>query len=153
MDEQETELVRRPSIEEVHLRYSDMDARLKQQLSANFPWMHWERVQDVNRAACADFDAFKNVAESWTLGIWGTEGNMPDADWARAQQIFADVTGEFGFTPPRTIVDRSGNHRVTTADQYGATYNFGSGKRTSFSGETGCHLPQTEQDKQAPPPQ
>ncbi len=151
VDDQETDLVRRPSIENVHQRYSDMDARLQQQLSANFPWMRWEKIQDVNRAGCADFDAFKDVAEAWTLGIWGTEGSVPDADWPRAERIFADVTGEFGFAPPRTIVDRPTNHRVTTSDQYGATYNFGSGKRTSFSGNTGCHLPQAEKDKQAPP--
>ncbi|MGW0892675.1 LppA family lipoprotein [Saccharopolyspora sp. NPDC002578] len=153
MDDQKAELVRRPSIEEVNQKYSDMDTRLQQQLSANFPWMRWEKIRDLNRAGCADFDAFKDVAEGWTLGVWGTEGNIPDTDWARAEQIFAEVSGEFGFTPPRTIVDRPADHEITSSDQYGATYNFGTGKRTTFSGSTGCHLPQAEKDKLAQQPQ
>lgn len=147
MNEQETELMQRPSIEEIHQRYSEMDAKLKAELGTAFPWMQWMQVQGVNRASCADFDAYKDDAEGWTLDIWGTEGNIPDNEWPRAEQIFAKVTGEYGFTPPRVLADRPAQHDVTTSDQYGATYNFGSGKRTSFSGSTGCHLPQAAKDK------
>lgn len=153
VEEQEAQLINRPSIEEISARYSEMDTRLQQELSRVYPSMRWEKGQDITRAGCADFDAFADTAEGWTLAIWVAEGNIPDAAWPRAEQVFAQVTGEFGFGPPRVLADRPAQHDVTTSDQYGATYTFGTGKRTTFSGSTGCHLPQAEKDKLAQQPQ
>lgn len=152
MDEQHAELMRRPSIEEVTAQYNEMHGRIQDELTATFPWMRWVQMQEGVRAGCTAFDSFSEVAQSNTLGIWTTDGTVPDADWARAQQVIADITREYGFTPPETVVSRPSDHQIVGKDSYGGNYRFGTAKTTVMNGSTGCHLPQAEKDKQAPPP-
>lgn len=152
MEEQRAELLRRPSIEEASARYLEMNSRVQEEINKSFPGMLWEKKQETVRAGCADFDAFADTAEGWSLEIWMAKGNLPDADWPRAEKIFADVTADYGFGPPKPIVNRPADHEVTVFDPYGATYSFGTAANTLLSGNTGCHLPQAEKDKHAPPP-
>ena len=152
MEEQRAELMSRPSIEEASARYLEMHTKIRDQLTAAYPWMRWEQARELNRAGCSDFDAFTDIGESQTLGVWRANGNIPDAEWPRAQQIVADVSREYGFAAPETVVSRPSDHQVVGSDRFGGGYRFGTAKNTVINGSTGCHLPQAEKDKQAPPP-
>ncbi|MCX2729670.1 LppA family lipoprotein [Saccharopolyspora sp. NFXS83] len=153
MEEQRAELMSRPSMEEASARYLEMQDRIRDELGAAFPWIQWEQSRELHRAGCSDFDAFTDTGESKTLGVWRAEGNIPDPEWPRAEQIVAQVSAEYGFTPPETVVSRPSDHQVVGSDRYGAGYRFGTAKRTVLSGSTGCHLPQAEKDKLAQQPQ
>lgn len=142
---QRAELMSRPSIEEASARYLEMLGRMRDALSAEFPWLQWVHNQDLNHAGCANFDS--PDGEIQTLGIWSANGNLPDEQWPRAQQIADDISREYGFGPSRAIVDRPADHEVVGKDQFGATYEFGTGKRTVLSGGTDCHLPQVAKDR------
>lgn len=65
----------------------------------------------------------------------------PDTRWDDAVRIVAEVTGEYGFGPPQTIVDRPSDHEITGFDSYGAKYLFGTAANTVLLVSTGCHLP------------
>ncbi len=147
MDTQRAELLRRPGIEEITRRYEEMQARTRDELAQQFPWLDWRHVEDGTKAGCTGFDEFSGIAESNTLDMWSAEGNIPDPDWPRAEQIVARITAEYGFTPPETVVSRPADHQIVGSDTYGAGYRFGTAKRTVLSGSTGCHLPQAEKDK------
>ncbi|MFR9730179.1 LppA family lipoprotein [Saccharopolyspora sp. MS10] len=147
MEEQRAELMSRPSIEEASARYLEMHERIRDELAAAFPWIRWEQSRELNRAGCSDFEDFTYTGESHTLGVWRAEGNIPDPEWPRAEQIVARIGADYGFTPPETVVSRPSDHQVVGSDRYGAGYRFGTAKRTVISGSTGCHLPQAEKDK------
>jgi predicted LppA-like lipoprotein len=144
---QRAELMRRPSMEEASARYLGMLGRMRDALAAEFPWIQWIQGQKLGRAGCADFPAYGSEGESQTLGVWTASGNLPDAQWPRAQQIADDVAQEYGFGPARTIVSRPSDHQVVGFDQYGATYKLGTAKNTVLGGTTGCHLPQAVKDR------
>ncbi|MGI8306864.1 LppA family lipoprotein [Saccharopolyspora hattusasensis] len=146
---QRAELLRRPSIEEASARYLDMLGRMRDALAAEFPWIQWVQGQKLGRAGCADFPAYGSEGESQTLGVWTASGNLPDAQWPRAQQIVEDVARGYGFGPVRAIVSRPSDHEVVALDEYRATYKIGTAKNTVLSGGTGCHLPQAVKDRVA----
>jgi predicted LppA-like lipoprotein len=144
---QRAELMRRPSLEEATAQYLEMLGRVRDELAAQFPWIQWVQADDLGRAGCAQFPAFRSDGETRTLGIWTANGNLPDAQWPRAQQIADDVAQGYGFGPARTIVSRLSDHEVVGSDQYRATYKIGTAKNTVLSGNTGCHLPQAVKDR------
>ncbi|GAB2676344.1 hypothetical protein GCM10027271_41600 [Saccharopolyspora gloriosae] len=153
MEDQRAELLQRPSIEEVTSRYQEMHSRIRDELAQSFPSIRWEEVEKGTKAGCIGFDDFSSASESNTLAMWATDGTIPDPEWPRAEQIVAQVSAEYGFTPPETVVSRPSDHQVVGSDRYGAGYRFGTAKRTVLSGSTGCHLPQAEKDKLAQQPQ
>lgn len=144
---QRAELMRRPSIEEASSRYLEMLGRIREALAAEFPWIQWEHNRDLGRAGCAEFPAFRNDGETRTLGIWTASGNLPDAQWPRAQEIAEGIAHQYGFGPVRIIANRPSDHEVIGFDEFRATYEFGTGKNTVLSGTTGCHLLQTVKDR------
>ena len=139
MDEKLTTLAQRPPIEAIRATYEEMQARLRDRLSAEVGSLQWVNDRNFSGAGCADFP---NVGgQSLTLDSWTSKGNLPDARWHDAVRIVAEVTGEYGFGPPQTIVDRPSDHEITATDPYGAKYLFGTAANTVLLVSTGCHLP------------
>ncbi|MCA1189969.1 MULTISPECIES: LppA family lipoprotein [unclassified Saccharopolyspora] len=147
MEDQRAELLSRPSMEEASARYQEMLTRVRDELAVAYPWISWNYVRELHNSGCTGFNEFTTTAESQTLGVWSTEGNIPDPEWPHAEQIVARISAEYGFTPPETVVSRPADHQIVGSDAYGAGYRFGTAKRTVLSGSTGCHLPQAEKDK------
>jgi hypothetical protein len=144
---QRTELMRRPSIEEASARYQEMLGRIRDGLTARFPWMRWETSQELLRAGCAEFDSFKSDLESQTLGVWVAFGDLPDAEWPEVQRIATDIAAGYGFGAPRVMSDRPGDRTITSLDQYGAAYSVSGGRNIALNGSTDCHLPQVVKDR------
>ncbi|MER5389938.1 LppA family lipoprotein [Saccharopolyspora sp. NPDC002686] len=145
--EQREELLRRPSMEEASARYLEMLGRMRDALTAEFPSLQWVQDDDLRSSGCPEFPAYRSDGASQTLGLWSANGNLPDDQWPRAQQIAEDVSREYGFGPVRTIVSRPSDHQVVGFDQYGATYKLGTAKNTVLNGTTSCHLPQAVKDR------
>lgn len=139
MDQQLATLAQRPTIEQITARYEEMQARLRDRLSAEVGPLQWVKRESAGRAGCADFPDLEG--ESRTLDRWASEGNLPDAQWERAVAIAAEVTGEYGFSAPEAIVDRPGDHEITGSDPYGGGYQLGTARNTVLMVSTGCHLP------------
>ncbi len=139
MDHKLATLAQRPTIEEIRMTYEDMQARLRDRLSAELGPLQWVNDQNFGGAGCADFP---NVGgQSLTLDRWTSEGNLPDARWEDAVRVVAQVTGEYGFGTPRVVVDRPSDHEITATDRYGGHYLFGTAANTVLMVSTGCHLP------------
>lgn len=146
MDEQQATLAARPTMAEITDRYERMQAELRQRLVDEIGISEWVKRSELSSSGCGDFPDVP-TAESRSLGIWGSEGNLPDDKWHRARVIVTEVTGRYGFTPD-FVVDRPGSHTIIGIDDYGASYDFGTGKNTSISVSTGCHRNPTD----SPPP-
>ncbi|HEX2297216.1 MAG TPA: LppA family lipoprotein [Pseudonocardiaceae bacterium] len=139
MDDKLATLAQRPTIEEMSAAYEQMQTRLRDRLSAELGPLRWVNRENRGGAGCADFPGAGG--QSLTLDRWTSEGNLPDAQWDRAVQIVAEVTGEYGFGPPESVVDRPGDHEITATDRYGGGYQFGTARNTVLMVSTGCHLP------------
>jgi Lipoprotein confined to pathogenic Mycobacterium len=142
------QLRQRPSIEETVRTYQEMIGRMQRQLDATLGPHTWRLRGDMGGAGCADFPGSGGSTRSLADSYF--EGNLPDADWARAVEVIAGVGREYGFGDPVTVVNRPSDHEITAQDAYGGTYVFGTAVNTILTGRTGCHLPQAELAK---PPQ
>jgi hypothetical protein len=138
VEEQQVTLAARPTIDEITARYERMQAELRQRLVSEIGISEWVKRSELTGSGCGDFPDLPN-AESRSLGNWFSEGNLPDARWSQAQAIVTEVTGRYGFAPD-FIVNRPGSHTIIGIDQYGASYDFGTGKNTTLGVSTGCHL-------------
>lgn len=139
MDDKLATLAQRPTIEEMSTTYQQMQARLRDRLSAEVGPLRWVNDQNAGAAGCADLPGVGG--RSLTLDRWTSEGNLPDAQWDRAVRIVAEVTGDYGFGAPEPIVDRPGDHEIIATDPYGGGYQFGTARNTVLMVSTGCHLP------------
>lgn len=139
VDEKLAALAQRPTIEEVSVSYETMQAQLRDRLSAEVGLPQWVNDQNLSGAGCADFPGVGG--QSRTLDSWTSPGNLPDTQWDRTVAIVAEVTGGYGFGPPKTVVDRPGDHEITATDRHGGSYQFGTARNTVLMVSTGCHLP------------
>lgn len=139
MDEKLAELARRPTIEDIRVTYEDMQARLRDRLSAEVGPLRWVNRGNFSGAGCADFPGADG--QKLSLNRWTSEENLPDARWDDAVRIVAEVTGEYGFGAPQVVVDRPNDHEITATDRYGGKYLFGTAANTVLTVRTGCHLP------------
>ncbi|MEU6266605.1 LppA family lipoprotein [Saccharopolyspora shandongensis] len=138
-------LRQRPSMEEITARYEEMRQKLRDRLSADLglatPWIN---KGDFGQAACEGKElSHVDGAEQHSLERWTFEGNIPDDQWERAQQIGIDVTKEYGFKELEIVVNRPGDHKVEMRDEFGAQLQFGTKVNTVLSLRTGCHLLQS----------
>ena len=137
MDEKMATLAQRPPIEDIRATYEQMQARLRDRLSAEVGPMQWVNDRNLSGAGCGD----GVEGQALTLDSWTSKGNLPDHRWGDAVRIVTEVTGEYGFGPPQGVVDRPGDHEITGFDPYGAKYLFGTAANTVLMVSTGCHLP------------
>lgn len=148
MDEKFATLAQRPTIEDIRVTYEDMQARLRDRLSAEVGPMQWVNDQNFSGAGCGD----GVDGQSRTLDSWTSEGNLPDARWEDAVRVVAEVTGDYGFGAPQVIVDRPSDHEITGFDSFGAKYLFGTAVNTVLMVSTGCHLPAEAHPGASSPP-
>lgn len=141
--EQFRELMGRPDIEQVARRYDEMRATIREQLvsEVGLPPLK-EDIGSGGSSGCRDFPAIQGGDdETRTLPRWSVEANLPDEKWPRAVQIVDEIARSYGFeTPPRVIIDRPGDHEITTTDTYGADLVLGTKATTILTVRTGCHL-------------
>ncbi len=138
VQEQQATLAARPTIDEMTARYERMQAELRQRLADEIGITEWTKISEGNRSGCGDFSEVP-TAESRRLGVWRSEGNLPDARWPQAVAIATEVTGDYGFAPPEIVVDRPGDHAIVGIDQYGASFDLGTVANTVLGVSTGCH--------------
>ncbi|MGH3694715.1 MAG: LppA family lipoprotein [Pseudonocardiaceae bacterium] len=147
MDDKLAALAQRPTLEEVRVSYEKMQDQLRDRLSAEVGLLEWVDDQNLSGAGCADFPGAGG--QSLTLDSWTSRGNLPDTQWDRAVAIVAEMTGNYGFGPPKTVVDRPSDHEITATDQYGGAYQFGTARNTVLMVSTGCHLPADDHPRTA----
>ncbi len=141
MDDQRATLRQRPDIEQISIRYEQMQAELRDRLSADIGGLAWVNDENESRGGCGFEFPDVREGESRSLARWTAPGNLPDARWDDALAIVQEITGKYGFATPEVIVNRPADHRVVVADPYGGTLDFGTAVNTILSMHTGCHLP------------
>lgn len=130
----------RPSIEDVSARYRQMQQRLRDLLDEAVGPLGWTLIEPALTQRCPTFPAV-DEAESRVLESWRAPRTIGDDDWPWAARVVESVTGQYGFSRPEIIVNRSGDHEITGNDTYGAVYSFGTATGTELGVTTGCHLP------------
>jgi hypothetical protein len=138
-------LQERPSIEDVSVRYRQMQQRLRDLLDEAVGPLGWMMIEPELPQRCSTFPAV-DEAESRVLAAWRAPLTIGDDDWPRAARIVESVTDGFGFTAPEIIVNRTGDHEITGNDTYGAVYSFATATGTELGVTTGCHLPSVTRD-------
>lgn len=136
------ELAARPTLEQTLDRYEQMQQRIFDTLSAELGPYDWRTFSEGSGAGCGEDFPSDSPGETRSLPSWGFEEAISDTDWPRAEQIVTDITAEYGFTPPRTLADRTGQHDIAGVDTYGGNYQFGTQINTVWRVATGCHLPE-----------
>lgn len=140
--QQFSDMMTRPDIDQITQRYNDMLTTLRDRLVAELgtnPWI--ERPNSSGSAGCGEYpDVEPEDKESRHTSRWALDRNLSDEKWPGAVQIFAEVTGAQGFeTPPQVIVNQPGDHEITTADPFGGDVIFGTKLNSTLQARTGCH--------------
>ncbi len=137
----EAELAARPTSEAILDRYSEMQQRIRDTLDTELGPFDWSVRRDGAEGTCGgEFSGIggRNVY----MAPWGFDSNIPDDQWPRARQIFADIAAEYGFVPAGLQIDEPGRHSTNGVDEaLGAQYRFGTNVNTTMQITTGCHLP------------
>lgn len=157
-NEQFTELMGRPDIDEAVSRYEAMYAKVRSQITALVPALIWQLANPMSSASCGnDFGAVNadlrtDDAEIKGLANWMAEGNLPDAQWDQAVAAVRRVAQGYGFDVGEATVNRPSNHEVVFHDQYRAELNFGTAVNTTLLLRTGCHLTAEAKKRGTPAP-
>lgn len=141
MEDQRTTLQQRPDIEQISVRYEQMQTEIRDRLSTEIGGMTWVSDGEGSRGGCG-FE-FPDVREgqSRSLTRWTGLDGFPDDRWDQAVAIVQEITGRYGFSTPGVIINRPGDHKMVVPDPYGGTLNFGTAVNTILRMHTGCHLP------------
>lgn len=140
VDDQRATLQQRPDIEQISTRYEQMQAEVRDRVTAEIGGLAWVNDDNESRRGCGSEFPDMREGESRSLTRWTALGNLPDARWDDAVAIVQAVTSEYGFSTPEVVLDRPGNHRIVVPDPYGGTLNFGTSENTILRMHTGCHL-------------
>lgn len=134
-------LAARPAAPAAVQRYEQMQKEIRYQLDAALGPFPWRVLSDAARTPCpAPFAATNGVVVM--LRTWGFDGGVPDAEWAQARGIIADVVVRYGFPTPAQPVDEPGRHESdATGPQDGATITFHTDGTSVMQVTTGCHRP------------
>lgn len=143
MDDPMAELSARPTLEQALARYEQMQQRIFDTLSAELGPFVWQRISDGIGAGCGEDFPPGSPGQTKSLPLWGFEANIPDERWPRAVRLIADISDDYGFSPPTVLADRPGQHDIFASDGYGGNYQFGTEVNTSWQVATGCHRPAT----------
>ena len=136
-----TELMKRPDIEQAMTTYTEMTAKIRDALAAEFG-RTWDQDDDLSGGGCeSDFPGVDADGETRILPRWDSPGNLPDDQWARAEATVGKIAATYGFHPePEILVNRPGDHEVVYRKPDGARITFGTAVNTPLSVATGCHL-------------
>jgi hypothetical protein len=140
--QQYTELMNRPTIDEAIKRYEEMRATIRDRLTQEFNLSQWTEQQESSRfSGCAP--QFSEVDQKDSskkyLPRWFASSPLI-ASWKQAKQIVAEVSKGYGFNRVSLDVEKPDDVEFNLNDQYGAELSFGSAKNTVLTLTTGCHL-------------
>ncbi|EFL06803.1 MULTISPECIES: lipoprotein [Actinomycetes] len=135
------QLMQRPDIDQAQTAYTAMLTTIRERLTAEFG-RTWEQGGELSGTGCGnDYPGLDTDGLELSLPRWDSEGNLPDADWPRAQALVGQIAAGYGFDPtPKIFSDRPSNHDVVYGKTDGALLSFGTGKNTGVAVSTGCHL-------------
>jgi hypothetical protein len=149
--DQYAELMRRPSIEEMIIRYDALREQLRSDLTKQLGLGSWAKQSgSASRTECVREYAQVRPgdAEKRHLDTWFSPTAIAPADWEKAKSIVSQVAGAQGFTKTKLVIDRPDDLQLDLADSFGAELSFGSVKNTIIALTTGCHMA-VEAKKQA----
>jgi hypothetical protein len=153
-EEQFTQLMRRPSEEQMVHRYDQMQHEIADRLTAAFGLPAWT-VNDSTggEALCGhEFNDIGAEAGTKSLPLITTAAPIPDEKWDQAVKIAENIARRNGFGPPQRVVDRARQHTVDFKDQWGGLLGMDSGSNTVLSVSTGCHLTAEAKRRGTPTP-
>jgi hypothetical protein len=158
-NEQFTELMARPDIDEAVSQYEEMYAKVRNEITALVPALTWKMTNPVTSASCGnDFEAVndglpKDDAEIKGLAIWMADGKIPDAQWEVVLSAVDKILRLYGFNSgPDVVKNNPSDHYVTFQDPTNAEVTFGSAVNTGLTVRTGCHLTAEAKKRGTPAP-
>jgi hypothetical protein len=153
-EEQFTQLMRRPSLEEVSGRYQQVRQEISDKLAIAFGLPPWaEDDASGGGSLCGhEFSDLGADARTTSPPLLVVRAPIPDDQWDRAVRIVEDIARENGFGPPNRIVDRASQHTVDFRDKWGGLLGMDTGVHTVLSVSTGCHLTAEAKQRGTPTP-
>lgn len=142
VQQQFADLMRRPTIDEAVARYTQLQTKLKDKLSADLGITGWrERPGTSSEGGCQPaFTIDSGDARQQHLTTWFTDAKVADNQHDAAKTTVAAVVKEYGFAEVSLDLSRPGDLQYNLKDQFGAELGFGSAKNTILTLDTGCHL-------------
>ncbi|MGW4399440.1 LppA family lipoprotein [Amycolatopsis nivea] len=135
------QLMKLPDIDQAKAAYTAMATAIRDRLTAEFG-RTWKQEAPLSSTACGK--GYLDVGSDGvklSLPSWDSPGNLPDADWPRAQALVGQIAAGYGFDPtPEVSTNQPGNHTVVYSNPDGALLPFATVKNTGFGVKTGCHL-------------
>ena len=110
------DLAARPRLEDIVARYEQMQQRIRDQLDTELGPFAWHQVIEPSPAGCGFDFPHEFGGSTLQLAAWGFDGPILDADWARARDITATITAEYGFTTTGLQIDEPGRHVIGGID-------------------------------------
>jgi hypothetical protein len=140
--QQFNELMKRPNIDEVTSKYSEMLAKIRGELSGKLGVQGWQENSNGSQSpGCNDFhnvDAWD--AKRIYLNSWIAPSSIPDDQWSTATRVLSEASGQYEFKAVTLQENKQGDHQFNIKDPYGAELSLGTAKNTLLTLVTGCHL-------------
>ncbi|GAB3450273.1 LppA family lipoprotein [Actinophytocola sediminis] len=154
-EEQFTQLMQRPTEEQVAEQYDQMRQEIADKLSTAVDLPAWTLDETTGgEALCGhEFNDLGVDAGTKSLPLLVAAAPISDDQWDQAIQIAEAIARDNGFGPPQRIVDRAGQHTVDFKDKWGGLLGIDSGAHTVLSVRTGCLLTEEAQQRGTPTPQ
>ncbi|NYE94716.1 hypothetical protein FHU41_000937 [Psychromicrobium silvestre] len=131
----------RPSLQSVVDQYDSMLKELETELSKAFADAQWREFQQGTSIE-VEVPHAPGPVVNYSSAAWTTELSLRGADREKALSILSETGEKYGFAAPETLQNSDDHWEVTGTDQWGARYEFSSGKNTVLSYLTGLHLEQ-----------
>ncbi|WP_165436110.1 LppA family lipoprotein [Amycolatopsis suaedae] len=142
LEDQFAELMRRPSVEEITRKYEEMQAKVREVLSASVQLPPWTRTPDPGYSSCNDFPA----VDAWDvkrdyLDRWSVDQGVSPEQWKVLATKFKEVVAQWGFVAPELEVDKEGFRESRAGGEFGSKAILSTaGTKVILSVDTGCHL-------------
>jgi hypothetical protein len=153
-EEQFTELMRRPSEEQMVQQYDQMRHEIADKLSAEIGLPPWTVNDNTGGGSLCghEFGDLGLDAGTKSLSILGTAAPIPNKKWEHAVRITGTIARKNGFGPAQRLVDKAGHHLVDFEDAWGGRLSLGTMVHSSLSVRTGCHLTAAAKQRGTPTP-
>jgi hypothetical protein len=141
-DEQFTQLMQRPDLDQTINQYERVRQEIASQLSQQLSLPPWTRTSGrAGEAGCGR--EFPDVGLDATISSpenMISAAPVPDEKWDLALGIAGSITAKYGFAAVSRVADAPGNHQAEFHDTYGGRLALGTQVNTILSVRTGCHL-------------
>lgn len=140
--QQFSELMNRPNLDETIARYEEMRGKLRDRLTTEFGLPAWqEQTESARFSGCAPQFAAVNEQDASRkfLSRWFVAAPLL-TNWQKAKKAVSEVAGIYGFDRVSLDTMKPDDAEFNLNDQYGAELSFGSATNTVITLTTGCHL-------------